>query len=64
MCIICIQIEKNRMTSSEAYKAAGSGELLIDPDHAWDLINNIEALRKKEEIDSTFNDGDLKHEQD
>lgn len=58
MCIICVEIAKGRMTSEEAYKAAGCGEITVEPEHAWDLIGTIETLRKKEESEVTDHDFD------
>ena len=48
MCVICNMIEKERITSAEAWKAAGGGELNVSPEHAPDLIEKIENLQKRE----------------
>jgi len=57
MCLICTLIEKDKLTSSEAYRAAGGGEYKVHPAHAGDLIDKIEELRRKEES-KTFNPDD------
>ena len=41
-------IEKERITSEEAWKAAGGGELTVAPEHADDLIEKIGKLQEKE----------------
>jgi hypothetical protein len=48
MCVICQLIEKERISSEEAWKAAGGGELTVAPEHAAELIDKIEALQKRE----------------
>lgn len=59
MCLLCIEIAKGKMTSDEAYRAMNSGELNIEADHAWEVIDKTEALRKKEE-DEMFDHTDKK----
>lgn len=48
MCIICQMIEKERITSAEAWKAAGGGELTVSPEHADELTKKIEKLQNAE----------------
>ncbi len=48
-CLLCIEIAEGRMSSDEAFRAATSGELQVDADHAWEVVEKIEEIRKREE---------------
>jgi hypothetical protein len=47
--MICQLIDRERLTYEEAWKAAGGGEHIVEPEHADELIGKIDRLYRGEQ---------------
>lgn len=53
MCLICVEFQKQRMTTGEARRAYGEMVESLEPDHAEEVEEMIEeAEREQEEANS------------
>lgn len=48
-CLICILIDKDKLTADEAFKAANGGERVVEVEHVGTVLHKIDELRRKEE---------------
>ena len=58
MCIICLDIEKNKISSSDAKWALYEMANDLDKEHYYEVLDKIEALEAKDKFKELLNSND------
>ena len=57
MCIICLEIEKNKITSKDAQWALIEMANELDEEHYYEVLEKIEHLEAKDDFKKLLKDG-------
>ena len=60
MCIICLDIEKNKITSKDAQWALIEMANELDEEHYYEVLEKIETLEAKDEFKRLLNENQTK----
>lgn len=63
MCLICVELEKERLTLKEAYRNLGEMRSSLPPEHVAEVEKLLDKKKEEEQEEDTFDEEEYEWEE-